>query len=182
MSDAPSSKTSDRTLAPDIINAIRYYLGGRRAWFVLAAVLVLGGIAANWGWLVAIGVAPILIAFLPCAVMCVLGVCMQKAAGNRVGRSVAGDAQPEKAFVSNSGAPAVEAPDLIDPVSQRALPATTAIATVYRGLIYYFEDRANRDAFEADPEKYFVGLQSAQQVASAPSGVSHHAHRPNGSG
>ena len=41
---------------------------------VLAAVF-------SWGWLVAIGVAPLILAFLPCAAMCALGLCMNKTAG-----------------------------------------------------------------------------------------------------
>lgn len=45
-------------------------------------LLVLGGgalaLAAglNWGWLVAAGIAPILLAIAPCAAMCALGLCM----------------------------------------------------------------------------------------------------------
>ncbi|MBK5264729.1 MAG: hypothetical protein JJE34_05770 [Alphaproteobacteria bacterium] len=63
------------------MDAGRYYLGGRTTLFVIAAGLIVGGIASNWGWLVAAGIAPILIAFLPCAVMCALGLCMHKMGG-----------------------------------------------------------------------------------------------------
>lgn len=48
----------ERPLGPDILNAIRYYLGGRRGLIALAAAAVAGGLAFNWSWLVAIGVAP----------------------------------------------------------------------------------------------------------------------------
>ena len=47
--------------------------------FVLLAVIALGvGLTAtfSWGWLVAAGIAPILLAAAPCAAMCALGLCM----------------------------------------------------------------------------------------------------------
>jgi hypothetical protein len=33
---------------------------------------------ARWDWLAAAGLAPIILAMLPCAVMCALGVCMHR--------------------------------------------------------------------------------------------------------
>ena len=81
MTNVPSTDTLNRSLTRDILDAARYYLGGRRTLFVLAVALILGGVALNWGWLVAAGLAPILIAVLPCAVMCTLGLCMHKMAG-----------------------------------------------------------------------------------------------------
>lgn len=52
------------------------WLGGRRGLLILAAVIITAGLAMNWSWLAAIGVAPIIIALAPCAVMCGLGFCM----------------------------------------------------------------------------------------------------------
>lgn len=49
---------------------------GRRGWLLLALALVFGGLALNWGWLTAIGVAPLLLSLAPCALMCVFGFCM----------------------------------------------------------------------------------------------------------
>ena len=40
-----------------------------------AAIVVIGG-ALNWHWLVAAGVAPLVLSVLPCVVMCSLGLCM----------------------------------------------------------------------------------------------------------
>jgi hypothetical protein len=45
---------------------------------VLATVAVIAAAAFNWSWLVALGLAPLLLTLLPCAVMCVLGLCMHK--------------------------------------------------------------------------------------------------------
>jgi hypothetical protein len=36
-----------------------------------------GGVALNWGWLTAVGAAPIILSALPCAAMCALGFCMR---------------------------------------------------------------------------------------------------------
>lgn len=74
-------KTADSSLARDWLNFARYHLGGRRSLLILAAAIVGGGLALNWSWLVAAGIAPLLIAILPCAVMCVLGLCMHKKGG-----------------------------------------------------------------------------------------------------
>lgn len=52
-----------------------------------------------------------------------------------------------------------------DPISRRAVtPGGTAASAVYHGRAYYFESRANRDAFEADPEKYLAGSPDAGQA------------------
>jgi hypothetical protein len=62
----------------DRLAPVRRYLGDRRTWMVLAVLAVGGGLALNWGWLAAAGVAPLLLTLLPCAAMCVLGHCMSK--------------------------------------------------------------------------------------------------------
>lgn len=59
-------------------NRVRPYLGGRRGLIFLAVAVLGVGAALNWGWLVAIGVAPILLALAPCAAMCALGACCMK--------------------------------------------------------------------------------------------------------
>jgi hypothetical protein len=51
-------------------------LTSRRGLMVLAIVLIVAALALNWSWLLAIGVAPILLSVLPCLVMCTVGVCM----------------------------------------------------------------------------------------------------------
>ena len=63
------------------LHAARARLGGRRALILLAIAAVGGGIAFGWNWLVAIGVAPILLALAPCAAMCAAGVCMARTGG-----------------------------------------------------------------------------------------------------
>ena len=49
---------------------------GRRGWLLLALGLLTTGAALNWGWLTAIGVAPLILSLAPCALMCAAGFCM----------------------------------------------------------------------------------------------------------
>lgn len=60
----------------DPVERVRNYWGGRRGLLVLGGVALTLGIGLNWGWLAAVGVTPILLAVLPCAAMCALGLCM----------------------------------------------------------------------------------------------------------
>lgn len=48
---------------------------GRRGWLVTAMAVIAAGMALNWGWLAAIGAAPLILALAPCAVMCAVGAC-----------------------------------------------------------------------------------------------------------
>jgi hypothetical protein len=75
------TEPSETTLTQDLLYAGRYYLGGRRALLILAGVAVIAGLAFNWSWLVAAGIAPILLGVLPCLAMCALGLCMHRAGG-----------------------------------------------------------------------------------------------------
>jgi hypothetical protein len=58
----------------------RLILGSRKFWLVLMAVAVVAAAAFNWSWLVAVGVAPLLLTLLPCAAMCALHLCASKGA------------------------------------------------------------------------------------------------------
>ena len=63
------------------------WLMRRRLLFVGAATVMGGGMALNWGWLTAIGLAPILLSLAPCAVMCGLGMCMKGGSGKGCSKS-----------------------------------------------------------------------------------------------
>lgn len=80
------AKKPEAPLLRDILHALRYYLGGRRMLIPVALVIVGCGLLLNWSWVVAAGMAPLLLAVLPCAVMCalglgVLGVCAKRSEG-----------------------------------------------------------------------------------------------------
>lgn len=48
----------------------------RNRLMMAGGAIVVGGAFLNWGWLTAIGAAPILLAVAPCGIMCALGLCM----------------------------------------------------------------------------------------------------------
>jgi hypothetical protein len=57
---------------------LRRQLGGWRGFIVFGVLVLSLDLALNWSWLVAIGLAPVVVGVLPCAVMCVLGLCMNR--------------------------------------------------------------------------------------------------------
>jgi hypothetical protein len=59
---------------------------------VLASVAIAAGLALNWSWLVAAGIAPFLLTALPCVAMCALGLCM----GRKGGQSCSAENTPSK--------------------------------------------------------------------------------------
>ncbi|MFQ5567686.1 MAG: hypothetical protein ACE5EU_15145, partial [Paracoccaceae bacterium] len=61
--------------------ALPAWLRGRRGLIIAATAVITAGLVLNWGWLTAIGAAPILLALAPCAVMCGLGLCMRGGSG-----------------------------------------------------------------------------------------------------
>lgn len=63
-------------------------IGKRTAFRALAVGLLGAGLALNWNWLVAAGIAPRLVALAPCAVMCALGLCMRKGQGESCSKKV----------------------------------------------------------------------------------------------
>ena len=65
----PASRLRDRLPAK---------LRGRYLALLLGSAALAAGMAWQWSWLVAIGVAPILLSVAPCAAMCGLGVCASK--------------------------------------------------------------------------------------------------------
>lgn len=68
-----------------IVPAIFKRLDSKRVLLgVLGLALIGGGLAWQWSWLVAIGVAPLLVSAAPCVAMCALGLCMHRM-GNRTG-------------------------------------------------------------------------------------------------
>jgi hypothetical protein len=80
----------ESSLLQDFAALLRYWahaawtrIGRRRALILLGITLAGAGIAFNWSWLAAIGVAPIILSLAPCAAMCALGLCMNKMAGSK---------------------------------------------------------------------------------------------------
>ncbi len=81
MATTQQSQSQDGSLGRDLLYALRYYLRSRRGLFVLAGLAIAVGLALNWSWLAAAGIAPTLISVLPCLAMCALGLCMNRMTG-----------------------------------------------------------------------------------------------------
>lgn len=108
---APSSQSVHSPSGGSIGRLVPSWLGGRG--LIIVAVAVVGlGMAFGWPTLVALGVAPLLLSFLPCAAMCALGLCMM-GKGRR-----AGPAQVDARQVSAGD----EAPTLLTADMQAAAP------------------------------------------------------------
>lgn len=102
---------------------------GRRGWksyltvrngVILGLVVLTGtGLAfgGGWGWLVAVGAAPIILSLLPCAIMCGLGLCMHKMSSKQ---------QPGPAFNAASSTIAGSLPQ------QEPVAVPSPVATSYQ--------------------------------------------------
>jgi hypothetical protein len=82
MTSTDQSAAAAEPLGRAWLRVAGYYLSRRRTLIVLAIGLATAGIALNWSWLVAAGIAPVLITLLPCAAMCGLGLCMRGMGGH----------------------------------------------------------------------------------------------------
>lgn len=69
--------TSDQAsvTAGTMLARLRCRMTSRRSLMFLAITAIAGGAAANWGWLVAAGITPLILATLPCVAICALGLC-----------------------------------------------------------------------------------------------------------
>ena len=96
---------------------------------ILARLAIAAGLALNWSWLAAAGIAPILISVLPCLAMCALGLCMNRSGGKScstaasnsdaaeiedakpVTQAVALDASPDRAAPMSGDAALLASPE-----------------------------------------------------------------------
>ena len=85
-----AKKVQELSFTQTILGLLSHYLGGRRGLLVLGAAAVGVGLYFSWGWLAAVGVAPVLLALAPCAAMCALGLCMRGGGG----KSCSTDSKP----------------------------------------------------------------------------------------
>ena len=58
------------------IQVLRSFAASRPGLIAIAALTIGGGLALNWGSLVAVGAAPFILGILPCAAMCAVGLCV----------------------------------------------------------------------------------------------------------
>lgn len=120
MSSPRRASARRSSLAQDWFYALRYWMRGRRALLLLVVVVVVVGGTLNWSWLVAAGIAPLLVAALPCAAMCGLGLCMHRMSGGSCKRSA--DGSVSAGAPKPNAAQAAAAPRLVE--STLSLPVT----------------------------------------------------------
>jgi hypothetical protein len=60
----------------DSTGLLRSWIADRRLLAVARLAIIGAGLALGWGWLAAVGVAPVIVSAAPCLVMCALGLCM----------------------------------------------------------------------------------------------------------
>ena len=77
----PQIRISNTAQRLDWTQPARRYLANRWVLLALGGGVLIAGAALNWSWLVAAGVAPIIISLAPCAIMCGLGLCGMKMMG-----------------------------------------------------------------------------------------------------
>lgn len=100
--DTKLATSATTTLGQDITALLRHWLRGRRALIALAIASAAIGAWFGWPSLVAAGIAPLLLAVLPCLAMCALGLCVMKGGGRSCDAGSAKDAAAD--------APAEDAP------------------------------------------------------------------------
>jgi hypothetical protein len=106
MTNSRSADATARSPEPRSIETIRRYLGRRWGLLAVAVLMLVAGVAFNWSWLVAAGVAPLILGVLPCAAMCALGLCM-------MGMSRKGAApQPSNDSAQGTGSPQLSRSDI----------------------------------------------------------------------
>lgn len=96
MTTTELTRASETPSRRDFLPAARSYFGGRRGLIAAGAAVAVAGLAFNWSWLVAAGIAPVLLSLLPCLGMCALGLCMNRTMGGSSGDQSATDSTPEE--------------------------------------------------------------------------------------
>ena len=84
------SETEPSAAGPIGVTGLRRF--GPRTWILAGSAVVAVGLIFKWDWLAAVGAAPIILALLPCAVMCGLGLCMMGGKGKSCSKQNDGDA------------------------------------------------------------------------------------------
>ena len=140
-----SPENQETSMTRHLLYAARYYLGGRRGLIALAAIALVAGLALNWSWLVAAGIAPLLLGVLPCVAMCALGLCMNRMAGKLC--STRSNAQEPAEAATGDAAPTVQS---ATPVSSgpsfSQLPSGAVAAPLTNPEPQFLKERSTPDA------------------------------------
>jgi hypothetical protein len=98
--NTPQIETA-RMLQAGFTAAALHYLRNRWVLMAVAVLALVAIVAASWSWLVAAGLATILLSALPCLVMCGLGLCMHRFLGGSGSPQASGlaTAEPSESVV-----------------------------------------------------------------------------------
>jgi hypothetical protein len=141
MTESNPIRSSDTSLTRDILDIARHYLRGWRGITVLASVAIAAGLAFNWGWLVAVGIAPILLAVLPCVAMCALGLCMNRMGGRSCSTDASAPTTARGSGVDETPTPTREIP----PVTSAAASASDPQAAFIEATMANRESKPQRE-------------------------------------
>lgn len=92
-------KTSESSALGRFAGLVGRRVGRRRGLILLSVAVMAIAASSSWGWLVAAGIAPLLLSLAPCAPMCAIGLCM------KMKKDTGGAGPEEKAVIA---APPVE--------------------------------------------------------------------------
>lgn len=87
----PGTLSTKKLVARVITSAVR-----RPIFLVASAALIIGaGLYLNWPAVVGLGIAPLILTFAPCALMCAFGLCAMSGNKNKIdGKPPAQDDEP----------------------------------------------------------------------------------------
>lgn len=100
MTNLQASESSENASGSAVVaHAFPRVFNSRGGLGLAVAAALTVGIVSNWSWLVAAGIAPLLLSVLPCVAMCALGLCMSRMKGN----SCHSDAVADEPFGKSEG-------------------------------------------------------------------------------
>jgi hypothetical protein len=137
MTELKMSEAPWRSASRGAVAVLRASAGRRLGLLALAGIAIVAGLAFNWSWLVAAGVAPLIVGVLPCVAMCALGFCMM-GMGDRSAK------QP-----SPGSAPSTFQPESIGPLQLAA--SSENLDGSRAGAAHSAGAPANRSATPAEP-------------------------------
>jgi hypothetical protein len=111
MRNSATFDPSPSTLTRSALAALRS--GSRsRVWLlIVAGALIAAGLGFNWSWVVAAGMAPLLLSAAPCVVMCALGLCMIQMTGRA---APIGSAPDQSSQTNSTSSPRPDVDRLLD--------------------------------------------------------------------
>ena len=91
MTNSKTIDPSQPSILRSVFAIVRAWAGSRLGLILIAGVAIVAGLGFNWSWLVAAGIAPLILGLLPCAAMCALGLCMMGMSGKKTATTASND-------------------------------------------------------------------------------------------